>query len=105
MPSGQWTTTNITGGVYAIPAFNGSGIAILVSAPSADQKSNKFLGWNSDGTLGWITAVVTSVALISGVNLIQDGFTKDYIQIAVGDDAPAIQVPSVSVKFDTGTIS
>jgi hypothetical protein len=106
MPSGQWTNTNITGGVYALPAFNGSGIAILVSAPNADQKANKFLGWNSDGTLGWISAVVTSIALVSGSELIQEGYTREFITFAVGDSSNfGIMTPGITAGFATGTIS
>jgi len=104
--SGNWTGTGITGGVTTIPSFDGSGTPILVAAPSADQKSNKFLGWNSDGTLGWVSAVVTSVALVSGVDLIQDGYTREFITFAVGDSATYdITTPGITIKFATGTIS
>jgi hypothetical protein len=104
--SGNWTGTGITGGVTSIPSFDGSGVPILVSAPSADQKSNKFLGWNSDGTLGWVSAVVTSVALVSGTELIQDGYTREFITFAVGDSASFdVITPGITVKFAAGTIS
>ena len=104
--SGNWTSAGITGGVTAIPSFDGSGQPILVAAPSADQKANKVLGWNSDGTIGWVAAVVTSVALVSGVDLIQDGYSREYITFAVGDASNfGTMSPGITVKFDTGTIS
>lgn len=104
--SGNWTSSGITGGVTTIPSFNSSGQPIHIAAPSADQKVNKVLGWNSDGTIGWITAVVTSVALVGGVDLIQEGYTREYVTFMAGDlsSSPPI-APAITVKFDTGTIS
>lgn len=81
--SGTWTGTGITGTSDTIPAFNSSGAPIMVSPPSADQKVNKILGWNADGTIGWVSMVVTSVALVAGTEVVQTGQTRDYMEYVV----------------------
>lgn len=100
--SGNWTSTGITGTSDTIPAFNSSGVPISVAAPSADQKVNKILGWNADGTIGWVSMIVTSVALVAGSEVVQTGQTKDFIEYVV-DSYGELTVPT-AVDAVTGTL-
>jgi hypothetical protein len=100
MPSGQWINTNITGEVYALPAFNISGLPTLVAAPSSDQKINKVLGWNADGTIGWIAMVVSAIALVPGIEFVQEGYTREFLEMAI--DCPGVFEAS-SASSDTAT--
>jgi hypothetical protein len=100
MPSGQWTETNITGGVYGLPAFNVSGLPTLVAAPNSDQKTNKVLGWNADGTIGWVAMVVSAIALVPGIEFVQEGYTREFLEMTI--DCPGVFEAS-SASSDTAT--
>ena len=101
--SGNWTSTGITGTSDTIPAFNSSGTPIAISAPTADQKPNKILGWNADGTIGWVSMVVTSVALVAGSEVVQTGQTKDFIEFVV-DSYGELNVPT-GIDTVVGTLA
>ena len=98
--SGDWTGAGITGGIHALPVFNSSGNPALVSSPNADQKTNKVLGWNSDGTIGWITMAISSISLVAGGEYIQEGYVQDKVEISIDCDGA---FSASSASYDTAT--
>ena len=96
--AGAFSSSGLTGGVNAVPFFNGSGAATTLAAPAS--KVNQVLRWDSSGNLAWV-AQMASVMLFAGSQYVTDTYIIERYDVAL--EAPNGIVTLDGTGIDTAT--